>query len=124
AVAVGAALCYVRDRAGLASWLTERRRRENLYLGRDYDREIDACLMQEKRVRRLAGEPVATATDMVEAGTAGAIYVGRMEHGPRALGARSIIANPTDPTINDRLNKRLDRPQFMPFAPYVLEEEP
>ncbi|MBZ5584725.1 MAG: hypothetical protein LAQ30_21440 [Acidobacteriia bacterium] len=46
-----------------------------------------------------------------------------MEYGPRALGARSIIANPTDPTINDRLNQRLDRSEFMPFAPYVLEED-
>ncbi len=54
---------------------------------------------------------------------AGAIYVGRMECGPRALGARSIVANPTDPTINDRLNERLNRSEFMPFAPSVLEED-
>jgi carbamoyltransferase len=39
------------------------------------------------------------------------------------LGARSIVANPTDPEINDRLNQRLDRSEFMPFAPYVLEED-
>jgi carbamoyltransferase len=122
-LAVGAALCYLRDRDGLAAWLARRRRLDDLYLGRDYDGEIDACLMREKRVRRLAGEPVETATELVEAGNAGAIYVGRMEHGPRALGARSIIANPTDPTINDRLNQRLDRSEFMPFAPYVLEED-
>jgi carbamoyltransferase len=122
-LAVGAALCYLRDRDGLPAWLAQRRRLDNLYFGRDYDDEIDACLMREKKIRRLAGEPVATATELVEAGQAGAIYVGRMEHGPRALGARSIIANPTDPTINDVLNKRLDRSEFMPFAPYVLEED-
>jgi carbamoyltransferase len=122
-LAVGAALCYLRDRDGLPAWLAQRRRLDNLYFGRDYDGEIDACLAREKKTRRLPGEPIATATELVEAGQAGAIYVGRMEHGPRALGARSIIANPTDPTINDVLNKRLDRSEFMPFAPYVLEED-
>jgi carbamoyltransferase len=122
-LAVGAALCYLRDRDGLASWLGQRRRLDNLYLGRDYDGEIDKCLTSDNRIRILSGEPIATATDLVDAGKAGAIYVGRMEHGPRALGARSIIANPTDANINDRLNKRLDRSEFMPFAPYVLEED-
>ena len=46
-----------------------------------------------------------------------------MEFGPRALGSRSIIASPHDHAINDLLNKRLDRSEFMPFAPYVLEED-
>jgi carbamoyltransferase len=122
-LAIGAALCYLRDRDGLAAWLAQRRRLDNLYFGRDYDGEIDICLKSEKRIRSLADDPIATATDLVEAGKAGAVYVGRMEHGPRALGARSIIANPTDPTINDRLNQRLDRSEFMPFAPYVLEDD-
>jgi len=122
-LAIGAALCYLRDRDGLSPWLSQRRRLDHLYFGRDYDAEIDACLKSDKKIRPLAGDPIATATDLVAAGKAGAIYVGRMEHGPRALGARSIIANPTDPTINDRLNKRLDRSEFMPFAPYVLEED-
>jgi carbamoyltransferase len=122
-LAVGAALCYLRDRDGLAVWLKQRRRLDNVYLGRDFDAQIDACLMAERRIRRLPGDPATVATELIEAGQAGAIYVGRMEHGPRALGARSIIANPTDPTINDRLNQRLDRSEFMPFAPYVLEED-
>ena len=63
------------------------------------------------------------ATDLIRAHKAGAIYVGRMEFGPRALGARSIIAAPSDAAINDNLNQRLDRSEFMPFAPYVLEED-
>src|SRR5256885_14340617 len=73
-------------------------------------------------MRRLAGRPVETAVDLIRAGKAGAIYTGRMEFGPRALGARSIIASPHDHAINDNLNKRLDRSEFMPVAPYVLEE--
>ena len=46
---------------------------------------------------------------------------GRMEHGPRALGKRSILANPLDPEIRDRLNRRIKkRESFRPFAPSVL----
>ena len=49
-------------------------------------------------------------------------FQGRMEFGPRALGNRSMLARPTDQKINDWLNKRLDRSEFMPFAPSVLAE--
>lgn len=49
-------------------------------------------------------------------------FQGRMEYGPRALGARSILASATDATINDSLNQRLDRTEFMPFAPVVRDE--
>jgi len=122
-LAVGAALCYLRNRDGLQAWLRQRRRLDNVYLGRDFDDRIDSCLAAEPRIRRVTGEPVEIATGLIEAGQAGAIYVGRMEFGPRALGARSIIAAATDKNINDRLNKRLDRSEFMPFAPYVLEED-
>ncbi len=122
-LAVGSALCFLAERDGMATWLGHRRRLDDLYLGRDYDGEINACLDADAGVRRLAGDPAATAVDLVCAGKVGAIYVGRMEYGPRALGARSIIASPADNDINDDLNRRLDRSEFMPFAPYVLEED-
>jgi carbamoyltransferase len=47
---------------------------------------------------------------------------GRMENGPRALGNRSILYQATDASVNDWLNKRLGRSEFMPFAPATLEE--
>ena len=50
------------------------------------------------------------------------IFNGRMEYGPRALGNRSIIANARDKKINDWLNKRLNRTEFMPFAPVTPSE--
>lgn len=51
-------------------------------------------------------------------------FQGAMEFGPRALGARSILANPLDPQVRDRLNERIkERESFRPFAPSVLEEE-
>jgi len=40
-----------------------------------------------------------------------------MEYGPRALGNRSILYRPDDPSVNDWLNQRLHRTEFMPFAP-------
>jgi carbamoyltransferase len=48
---------------------------------------------------------------------------GRMEFGPRALGSRSILANPTDPATKDTLNAKIKhREAFRPFAPSTLVE--
>lgn len=48
-------------------------------------------------------------------------FHGRMEHGPRALGNRSIVANPLDPDVRKRLNRRVKkREAFRPFAPSVI----
>jgi carbamoyltransferase len=50
-------------------------------------------------------------------------FQGRMEFGPRALGARSILADPRDPRVKDRINAKVKfREWFRPFAPAVLEE--
>jgi len=49
-------------------------------------------------------------------------FDGRMEFGPRALGSRSILGDPRNKKINDILNERLRRSEFMPFAPSVLAE--
>jgi carbamoyltransferase len=45
-----------------------------------------------------------------------------MEYGPRALGARSILASPIDPTMQARLNELKDREDFRPVAPAIPEE--
>jgi carbamoyltransferase len=47
---------------------------------------------------------------------------GDMEFGPRALGNRSILYQATDPSVNDWLNKKLRRTEFMPFAPILKAE--
>ena len=50
-------------------------------------------------------------------------FQGRMEFGPRALGSRSILADPTDPRMRDRINAMVKkREAFRPFAPVVTEE--
>ena len=53
----------------------------------------------------------------------GAIFHGRMEWGPRALGNRSIIADPRNPDVRNLLNKEIKRrPEFQPFCPSALIE--
>ena len=49
-------------------------------------------------------------------------FNGKMEYGPRALGNRSILYSPKKKEVNDWLNKRLKRTEFMPFAPSTLKE--
>jgi len=51
------------------------------------------------------------------------LFQGKMEWGPRALSSRSILANPINKNINDQLNSRLNRSDFMPFAPVVLKDD-
>jgi carbamoyltransferase len=64
-----------------------------------------------------------TAALLAEGKVAG-WYQGRMEFGPRALGARSILADPTRADMQDILNKRVKhREEFRPFAPAVTEED-
>lgn len=61
-LAVGAALWYLRDRDGLATWLGQRHRLDNVYLGRDFDAQIDAMVAAEPDVHRVPGDPVEMAT--------------------------------------------------------------
>lgn len=116
---VGGALSYLLKRDGIARWLGQRRRLSDVYLGRDYTDQADDDLAAIAGVKRLPGNPVAAAAKRLAAGEIGAVYTGRMEYGPRALGARSILANPSRRETHDLLNVRLDRTEFMPFAPVV-----
>jgi len=50
-------------------------------------------------------------------------FQGRMEFGPRALGARSILASPIDPAMQVRLNELKDREDFRPVAPAIPWED-
>src|SRR5262249_58688323 len=99
-LSVGAALAFLLARDGLPAWLGKRYRLDTVYLGRDHDGDIDAEL-GSAGLRRHAGAPLDGAIERIAAGQVGAAYLGRMEFGPRALGARSILASPADHAIND-----------------------
>ncbi len=62
--------------------------------------------------------------DALEAGHAVGWFQGRMEFGPRALGARSILGDPRNPEMQKNLNLKIKyRESFRPFAPSVLAED-
>jgi carbamoyltransferase len=95
-------------------------------LGVEYGRdEIRACLesfgarYEELTETSLLGR----VADALEGGAMVGWFQGRMEFGPRALGARSILADPRLPGMQDRINARVKyRESFRPFAPAILEE--
>ena len=63
------------------------------------------------------------AADALHRGQLVGWFQGRMEFGPRALGHRSLLADPRDPKMKERINQRVKRRElFRPFAPSILEE--
>lgn len=120
--AAGGVLDFLLSRDGETRWLAERYRFDTLYFGRDYNAAIDKALHSAGAVAESSGDPAGAAARRIKEGAAVATYLQRMEYGPRALGARSIMAAAVDRSINDSLNKRLDRTEFMPFAPVVRAE--
>lgn len=95
----------------------------DVYLGPSFtSAEIRAELEREglsfSEPADLAGEVAAR----IHGGQVVARFDGRMEYGPRALGNRSILYHGREPSVNQWLNERLGRTEFMPFAPVVLAE--
>ncbi len=118
---LGAALWmdfYSRDVSG-RSW-----HMDHAYLGPGYDDdEIEAFLQRSGiRYRRLA-DVAQTTAELLAAEKILGWFQGRMEFGPRALGARSILASPRDPLMQARLNEIKDREDFRPVAPVVIQED-
>ncbi len=97
------------------------------YLGPDYSDEEIAAFLQTHGIphQRLSpDELVATVGRLLAENNVIGWFQGRMEFGPRALGARSILANASHPDMKDILNEKIKhREQFRPFAPAVLLEE-
>jgi carbamoyltransferase len=94
------------------------------FLGPSYsDLEIEEFLTWSKLpYRRLNNVAAETATLLAENKIIG-WFQGRVEFGPRALGARSILASPLQADMQARLNEIKDREDFRPVAPVVLEED-
>ena len=119
-MAVGSALL-------MAAQLGQTRPHElhDVYWGDDWtDAAIRADLEAANGIRwRRHDDPAAAIGEAMANKRVVGVFQGRMEYGPRALGHRSILAEPTDTTMMDWLNKRLCRTEFMPFAPIIIEEE-
>jgi len=105
--------------SGLRKWVMD-----HAYLGPGYgNEEIEAFLERSGiRYRRLDDVAGAAAGLLAQEKVLG-WFQGRMEFGPRALGARSILASPRDARMQGRLNELKDREDFRPVAPVVLQEK-
>ncbi len=95
-----------------------------VYLGPSFtEAEMEEALKKYNLAYRRLANPEEEIGQMMAAGKIIGRFNGALEWGPRALGNRSIIASPMDKTINDSLNQRLKRTEFMPFAPSMLDED-
>lgn len=103
-----------------------RREMPHAYLGPAPERaQIEAALAASP-VALSIEEPAdlpAVVAQAIHAGEIVGWFQGGMEYGPRALGHRSIVARPTERHLNEELNRRLSRTEFMPFAPSCLIEK-
>jgi carbamoyltransferase len=117
---------------GAALWIDAQQRKNQIrnwqmdhaFLGPEYsDDEIEQLLKQAKLPYRRADNIAHATAELLAQNKVVGWFQGRMEFGPRALGARSILASPIDATMQNRLNQIKDREDFRPVAPVVLEEE-
>lgn len=117
-LSVGAAYLNIKNRSPIHSLHLD-----DVYLGPQYseDEIVKACIaanLQPRKSRDLGQEVAKFLSDNLIVGW----FQGRMEYGPRALGHRSILLHPGRREMNQVVNKRLNRTEFMPFAPSVLSE--
>jgi carbamoyltransferase len=99
-------------------------RMDHAFLGPSYsDEEIETFLRWSKLPYRRLTDIAGEAADLLVRDKVIGWFQGRMEFGPRALGARSILASPLHASMQARLNEIKDREDFRPVAPVVLEEE-
>jgi len=99
------------------------KRLETVYLGPEYgDDEIKNVIESSKFKYEYIGDDVGVVADLVKKGNIVTWYQGRAELGPRALGNRSIIANPTLPDTWKTVNKIKGREWWRPLAPSLLSE--
>ena len=101
----------------------QRERITNLYTGIHYDySEEDLLAMSKKYGGRTIDATDKDVIDLILDKNIVALFQGRSESGPRALGNRSILYDPTDPNGKDHVNTVKNREFFRPFAGTILQE--
>jgi len=119
-VALGAALApYLEDNGKLPN-----KPMRHGYWGPCFDDDAIEGALRTNRLRfsRLT-DPASTAAELLAKGKILGWFQGRMEFGPRALGSRSILADPRDPDMNAKVNNAVKfREWWRPFAPSLKKE--
>lgn len=104
---------------------TDQYRFTDTYLGPDYTKDLSTFIaLLDKNVYKVEDMKETAPSKIAQLLNNNVIvgfWQGSMEWGPRALGKRSMILNTFDRTVNDTLNQRLNRTEFMPFAPSVID---
>jgi carbamoyltransferase len=119
-VALGAAAVPYLDGGGKLP----KREMRSAYLGTSFDDEsIEAVLRTYKLRYTRVADAAEPAAELLAQGKILGWFQGRMEFGPRALGARSILADPRDPEMNAKVNNAVKfREWWRPFAPSFKKE--
>jgi carbamoyltransferase len=119
-VCLGAALAPLQDDGGK---FPSRKMRHACLGTESSDSEIAKALETYKIRSQRVADPAAAAAEMLANGKILGWFQGRMEFGPRALGSRSILADPRDPEMNAKVNNAVKfREWWRPFAPSMLSE--
>jgi len=115
--------------AALASYLDGNGKLPNKAMRHGYwgpcfdDNEIESALRTYKLHYTRLSDPACTAAELLAKGKILGLFQGRMEFGPRALGNRSILADPRDPEMNAKVNNAVKfREWWRPFAPSIKKE--
>ncbi len=127
-VAIGAAIIAALENGVDISFLAEV---QMPYWGRSAEpEEVDQILnMAFQRGFRVEGpfddkELSGKVAQLIGDNKICSVFRGRAEYGPRALGHRSILANPTDPNARDAINNKFKRREwFQPFCPIMTDDE-
>jgi carbamoyltransferase len=119
-VCLGAALAPFLDLGGRLPV----RKMRHAYLGpQSSDDEIARVVETYKLRATRVSDPAVAAAQMLASGKILGWFQGRMEFGPRALGSRSILADPRDSEMNAKVNNAVKfREWWRPFAPSMLAE--
>lgn len=119
-VALGAALAPYLDGGGCLPSKPMR----HVYPGPSFDDDAVESALRTYKIRytRML-DPAVTAAELLSQGKILGWFQGRMEFGPRALGSRSILADPRDPEMNAKVNNAVKfREWWRPFAPSFKKE--
>ena len=122
-LAVGAAFALLAEIAPESLRIGKSSRLNDVYLGPEYSDDEIRSVLESQGLNYVFDQDIEIRiAELLSEGEVVARFTGRMEYGPRTLGNRSILYQPMDPSVMIWLNERLNRTEFMPFAPSTLEE--
>lgn len=119
--AMGAALMFYKEKFNDD---VNEGRTDNLYLGPKYNYALDDIVsLADKYEATVEDATHETLVDLITSKNIVAVFQGRSENGPRALGNRSLVFDPTFKDGKDFVNQVKRREYFRPFAGSILEED-